>query len=454
MGYIESYSRKAKTKQYVPTYPDGSKGVRATMNNMGLDNSKIGWKDGSVTYGKISFKPSAVKDGVSYAPTSDIQGFVNDIYRSEGKNPVRVTDYVSPSGLGSVSYSNNGMVSVGGENIPILYMDGDRAVVDSNLLDSAYNKLSKKTGIDSAADMYGGWRSRYGGRLDTAYGNMTSDKKWSYNPETDPAYQAYSRMYQREGERAYRDAAAKMASRKNNGGMTSAAQTLANSQLAYYMSKLTDMIPELEKNSYERYMDEYQKSKDAYNALADMANADWNKAESAQKLAREDYRNSVQNEENRTDNEIKRRENLYKLSENERNANADIQNAAWDNAEKRGFFTEEEAKLWNIPKKEDGTYMTPNDIKILNDVQYFNEASKPQLDYKSEIDLNELREKYDQIRRNDAAKAAQSKSLASYKYDRQYSNSKNLAAYRYNRQLANSKAMADYKESIKYKRGN
>ena len=273
MGYIESYSRKAKTKQYVPTYPDGSKGVRATMNNMGLDNSKIGWKDGSVTYGKISFKPSAVKDGVSYAPTSDIQGFVNDIYRSEGKNPVRITDYVSPSGLGSVSYSNNGMVSVGGENIPILYMDGDRAVVDSNLLDSAYNKLSKKTGIDSAADMYGGWRSRYGGRLDTAYGNMTSDKKWSYNPETDPAYQAYSRMYQREGERAYRDAAAKMASRKNNGGMTSAAQTLANSQLAYYMSKLTDMIPELEKNSYERYMDEYQKSKDAYNALADMANA-------------------------------------------------------------------------------------------------------------------------------------------------------------------------------------
>ena len=98
--------------------------------------------------------------------------------------------------------------------------------------------------------------------------------------------------------------------------------------------------------------------------------------------------------------------------------------------------------------------MTPNDIKILNDVQYFNEASKPQLDYKSELDLNELREKYDQIRRNDAAKAAQSKSLAAYKYDRQYSNSKNLAAYRYNRQLANSKAMADYKESLKYKRGN
>ena len=179
MDYIMNYSRKARTKKYTPTDSDGNKGVRATMNNMGLDDAKIGWKNGEVTYGKKSFKPSSVKEGVSYAPTADIQSFVNDIYKSEGKNPVRVTDYVAPSGLGSISYSNNGLVSVGGENIPILYMDGDRAVVDSNLLDSAYQRLSKKTGISSAEDMYERWKSGYNGKLDNAYNNMTSQKQWS-----------------------------------------------------------------------------------------------------------------------------------------------------------------------------------------------------------------------------------------------------------------------------------
>ena len=97
--------------------------------------------------------------------------------------------------------------------------------------------------------------------------------------------------------------------------------------------------------------------------------------------------------------------------------------------------------------------MTPNDIKILSDIQYFNEASKPQLDYKAELDMNELIEKYRQIRLNDAAKAADSKDLAAYKYDRQYTNSRNLADYRYKRQLQNSKEMADYRESLKYNRG-
>lgn len=373
-------SRKAKNKQYTKADSEGNKGVRSTMNNMGLDNSKIGWKNGEVTYGNNSFKPTYVKDGVSYAPVSDIQGFVNDIYKSEGKKPVRVTDYASPAGLGSVSYSQNGMVSVGGENIPILYMDGDRAVVDEKELDAAYQKLLKKTGLESAKDMYDNQNTEYKNKIDSAYNKMIGGKEWSYNPEDDPVYRAYSDMYRREGERAYRDAAAKLASKRNNGGMTSAAQTVANGQLAYYMSKLADKIPELAKNSYDRYKYEYQKKKDAYDAVLKRSDSDWSKKTESQKLGREDYRQSVKNESDRTEAEYKRRENL--------------QNSAWNNAEKRGYFTDTEAELLQIPKNSNGVYLTPDDIKIRSDIRYFNEATKPQLDYKSNLSIAELIEKY------------------------------------------------------------
>lgn len=448
MAFIRTNSnyinKKAKTKQYVPKNESGNSGVRAAMTNMGMDNSKIGWKDGAVTYNHQSFKPSSVEDGVSYAPMSDIQDFVNGIYKAEGKNPMRATDYVAPAGLGDISYSDNGMVSVGGENIPVLYMDGDRAVVDENDLNKAYAKLMNNLGMQKSEDMYDDWYGKFGSNLRDAYADLTSDKPWSYNPETDPAYQAYSNMYRREGERAYRDAAAKMAT-KNNGNMTSAAQTLANQQMLYYMSQLADRIPELAKNSYDRYKNEHAMKREAYDLLANSADSDWNKRTDMQKMAREDYKQASEAETkrderlyNRWANEFKKQDNDDKLAENDRNAQKDVMDIAWNEAEKRGYFTDTEAQLWNIPKKEDGTYMTPNDIKIYNDKQYFNEATKPELNYKSDLTINELKEKYGLMDQNDAKKAA-----------RNYSNQVKLAGVKSAKSLYNSKELARYKNALK-----
>lgn len=417
----------AKTKQKTPKNQVGNYGVRTTMSNMGLDNSKIGWDNGAVTYNNKSFKPSSVENGVSYAPVSDIQEFVNDIYKSEGKNPVRVTDYASPAGLGSISYSDNGLVSVGEENIPILYMDGDRAVVDSNDLDRAYGKLMQKIGLEKPSDMYNEWQGKYASALNDAYKSLTSQKEWSYNPENDPVYKAYSDMYKREGERAYRDAAAKMAT-KNNGNMTSAAQTVAGNQLLYYMSQLADRIPALAENSYNRYKNEQDTKLDAYNLLSKNAELDWNNKSDSQNLAREDYRRSRQSEQERDENSRVRREDEQS-----------IKAAAWANAEKRGFFTDTEAELWDIPKKQDGTYVTPSDIKIAEETLYFNNVTKPELSYKSDLSTAEMWEKYNAAMRNNSAKAAQN-----------YANQKNLAAYKASRSLANSKSLAAYKEALKY----
>ena len=379
-------------------------GVRESMNKMGLDNSKIGWSNGNVTYNNLSFKPAEVRDGKSYATQKDIQNFVNSAYRAEGKNPVRITDYPAPAGLGGISYSDNGMVAVGGQNIPVLYMDGDRAVVNSADLDEAYRKLKDKTGVKTADELRDTWEKKYGDQLDDAYREMKNYSEWNYDPAADPAYEAYRKMYEREGMRAYRDAAAKLASR-NMGNMTSAAQTLANSQLSYYMSMLADRIPELQKNSYERYKNGFDMKQQNYENLREQADADWERAVKVNETAKSDYEKSRENERERTLDGQNDSEKAYKN--------------AWDNAEKRGYFTPEEAGLLGIPVKENGEYYTPNEIKIKDEIQYFTDVTVPKLDYESQLRLVELIKELELKMQNDNQKAERD-----YQYDKQ------LAAYK------------------------
>lgn len=444
-GNIRTYT----AAQRQPVRYDGNNvSVRAQMNNMGLDNSKIGWDNGYVTYDNFRFKPSSVKDGVSYAPISDVNEVVDQVYKSQGKDPVRITDYVSPAGLDGISYSANGRVAVGGENIPVLYMDGDRAVVNRSDLDAAYEKLLNRTGVKTTQQLYDGWNSRYGNAVDKAYSDMAGYGAWSYNPETDPAYQAYKNMYEREGERAYRDAAAKLAS-KNNGNMTSAAQTVANSQLAYYMSMLADRIPELQKNSYDRYKNGYDMKRQNYEALKARADSDWSRQNEINNTAKSDYKNWQDYERQRTVNA--QDDALYaqnyrmndlnaeaKQDEITRNRNAseqEILDYAWKNAENRGYFTRAEAELLNIPQDENGNYLTPNEIKIRNDIQYFNEATKPQLQFKNDLDWEntsrELGAKYGYEGDLQASGYAQKNALSAANASRSLSNSKALAKYRY-----------------------
>lgn len=374
--------------------------VRNVMNSMGLDNSKIGWEDGYVTYNNVRFKPSYVKDGVSYASKSDIQNFVNQTYRAQGKNPIRITDYVTPAGMGGISYSSNGMVSAAGTNIPVLYMDGDRAVVNLSDVETAMERARRNANIKTAEELENRWIREYGNKLDNAYNRVNSYGNWSYDPEEDPAYQAYKKMYLREGERAYRDAAAKMSS-KNYGNMTSAAHTLANQQLNYYLGQLADRIPELMENSYNRYMSGYDMARQNYRDLLDAAEQSWDRNISINDIAKKDYDNSLENEIDRTNRAIENEKYTFE-------SNQAMINYIWTNAERRGYFTDEEAEMLNIPKKENGEYMTPGEIKINNELKYLYDVEMPRISYEEE-----------QKRKTNELKQQQSldnsKSLAAYK---------------------------------------
>jgi len=338
--------------------------------------------------------------------------------KNQVSDPVRVTDYAAPAGLGSVSYSDSGKVSVGGVNIPVLYMDGDRAVVERKDLDNAYENLKTRLGIKSGEELTRDWESQYGSKVSKAYDEMSGYGKWEYSLENDPAYQAYRDMYVREGQRAYRDAAAGLAS-KNNGNMTSAAQTVANQQLLYYMNMLSDKIPELQKNAYERYKSGYDMKANNFSAIQNAAKEAWERSVRANEIAKEDYYTQRENERQRTlDAQADRMAELEEEGKRAENT-ADRFNNSWENAERRGYFTDDEGALWSIPKKDDGSYMTPNEIKIDNELKYFKEVLIPQLDYEAMLELNYMIEQMAQKNSYEAEKAARDhaydKKLAAYK---------------------------------------
>ncbi len=430
---------EAKSKITEPSDGYGNTGVRAAMINMGLDNSKIGWDNGYVTYNNMRFKPSNLEDGTSYAPRKEIQSFVNSIYKQEGKTPVKVTDYAAPAGLGSISYSPDSGVMVDGKSVPILYMDQDRAVVDEMALNEAYEALKNRLGIKTTSELYNEWEKDYKKRADRAYDEIKNYKEWEYNPEEDPSYKAYSEAYKREGERAYRDAAARLIAR-NNGNMTSAAQTVANQQLAYYMEQLADKIPELSKNSYERYKEGLDRKIDNYNILASQAQNAWEKLIKTNELAKEDYKNQRENERKRTEDakadlttDYKNQELLAALVQKE-------YDNAFKNAEARGYFTQEEARLLQIPQNEEGRYLTPNEIKIKNEVQYFNEVLVPQLDYESLLALNRSLSEIASKRQTSLALAG-----ANHAYDM------DLASHKSELDMEKGKEIAEFKKELEVK---
>ena len=80
---------------------------------------------------------------------------------------------------------------------------------------------------------------------------------FTWDKDTDPVFGAYQKQYLREGERATANALAQAAAA--SGGQTSSYAATAASQAGnYYAAQLSDKIPELYNQAYQRYLSEYE----------------------------------------------------------------------------------------------------------------------------------------------------------------------------------------------------
>lgn len=106
--------------------------------------------------------------------------------------------------------------------------------------------------------------------------NILSRPDFTWSKETDPNWASYKKQYLREGERATANALAQ-ASAASGGRPSSFAVNAATQAGDYYATKLSDKIPELYQQAYDRYRDEYARKLQDLNAVNQQEQMDYAK---------------------------------------------------------------------------------------------------------------------------------------------------------------------------------
>lgn len=179
-------------------------------------------------------------------------------------NPTEGT-WSTDFGDGNVIAWNNGITGAGGRKISSENPSGTggmnpttatRGADQGGYQYGAGGRNPSGTGIPSGTGSSpsfdkGGYDSRYNDRIDALY-ELAMNRRFNYDPEKDPSYQAYKKAYLREGDRAVKSTLADVATAQ--GGMSSYAGTAAQQAANYYATKVTDKIPELEALAYQKFM--------------------------------------------------------------------------------------------------------------------------------------------------------------------------------------------------------
>lgn len=139
------------------------------------------------------------------------------------------------------------------------------------LANEIYNENQKTYSYNKEKPQYG---NSYAEILKNKLKSLENREKFSYDPETDPLYSAYRKQYLREGKRAMADTMAEAAA--STGGIASSYGVSAAQQAAnYYNAALTDKIPALANNAYNRYSDDFTRDMAIYKAYAAAADSDF-----------------------------------------------------------------------------------------------------------------------------------------------------------------------------------
>lgn len=130
-----------------------------------------------------------------------------------------------------------------------------------------YNYTPQIEALQKQIDNYGQFQYGKENAYQKALAAVTNPTAFSYDVENDPVYSAYRKQYLREGDRAMADTLAKLSA--GTGGRPSSYAVMAAQQAGnYYNSQLTDVIPTLYENAYQRYLKGLDQQKNALNILA------------------------------------------------------------------------------------------------------------------------------------------------------------------------------------------
>ena len=156
--------------------------------------------------------------------------------------------------------------SVAGQTVEPLFVENGVAYFDSADIDRAIGAAKQQSGIQSRQEILNEQQAKYDPYYDHLLDQMVYRDEFDYDPNEDIVFQSYKDQYNREGDRAMRNAIGSM-SGLTGGYANSAAVTAGAQQRQYWGDQLMDRIPELAAQAYERYVGDFDMNNQALNSV-------------------------------------------------------------------------------------------------------------------------------------------------------------------------------------------
>ena len=123
-----------------------------------------------------------------------------------------------------------------------------------------------------------GYTPQYDDRINELLGKLTNRKAFSYDAGSDPVYQQYRQQYMAQGKQAMQDTMGQAAALTGGYG-SSYAQQVGQQQYDNYLSRLNDILPQLENTAYNRYNDELSDLQSQYSLYRNLDDAAYQRAQ-------------------------------------------------------------------------------------------------------------------------------------------------------------------------------
>ena len=244
--------------------------------------------------------------------------------------------------------------------------------------DEAINYLMNDSGF-SYPDEKPKYIDNYSDEIEKILRKLLNPKEFSYDLLSDDVYQSYKAQYNREGKRAMEDLLGELS--MNTGGVASSyAVSAAGQILDNYNNKLTEKIPELYEDAYNRYIDSLDLDKDVLVLLKSLSDGEYNKYLKAVEQYNKDREFSYDVDKfeseqafdyeklysGEAENERKWGQQEYENEQNEHQKEIDLALEKWD---KMGYLDAESAEILGLPA---GLHTSDYDYKRAQEYKLYN----------------------------------------------------------------------------------
>lgn len=118
------------------------------------------------------------------------------------------------------------------------------------------------------------FNSSYDEQITQLYNKIVNRQAFTYEAANDPLYGQYQQQYTRLGKLAMKDSMGQAAALTGGYG-SSYAQSVGQQEYDEYLQKLSDIIPELYEDAYQRYKDEGSALESEYDRLTDLKESEY-----------------------------------------------------------------------------------------------------------------------------------------------------------------------------------